>query len=197
MRIQQNSLAASPQFCDNVPNVAPSERIEGGGRFVQNNQIRVMQKRLRQSHALLHPPRKLPDSYIQFIAKPDALQHCRNAPLAAFGIHARQFSMQIQEFVCSKEVVELEFFGQKSHLSPRFHVADRFAEQKRAAGSRARHSKQHLNGRGFPRSVRPQKPKDLTGRHNEIEVIYSDVTTVRFAQRPRFDCHCACDWICR
>src|SRR5438093_13640724 len=58
MAAQNYGLAATCQSEDQILDLATANRIEAGGRLVENDEVRIVDERLRQANAPLHALRE-------------------------------------------------------------------------------------------------------------------------------------------
>ena len=64
---------------DQLEHLAPADRVEAGGRLVEERQQRVVHESLRQLHALLHSRGVRPDGPVPLLEQPDVPEHVRRA----------------------------------------------------------------------------------------------------------------------
>ena len=67
---------------DELEHVAPPERVEAGGRLVEEREHRVVHERLRELDALLHPGRVRPHRPVALLEQADVAEQVRGAQRA-------------------------------------------------------------------------------------------------------------------
>jgi hypothetical protein len=87
-----------------------------------------------------------------------------------------------QEFLARKPVVKAEQFWQKAEFASHLEVLNRTTQDARRAGRWMAQPQEHLDRRGFARTVRPEKPKNLTSGHLERQVRDGDMVGKGFVQ---------------
>src|SRR5713101_7102227 len=142
MRGKHHRLSVPLQLQNNVAHFASADRVQSRHRLIQNHDIRIVQYRLRQPHALQHALHAfLPVSRGQ-VVKPREI---------------------IEQFRRRQIIVEVRLLRQITDVPVHFHVADRLAEDSRVARGRENQSHQELDGRRFAGAVRPDKTKHFAG----------------------------------
>jgi len=91
--------------------------------------------------------------------KPDQIKQRGNALAQFVRRHAREPTVQLEEFRGGQPIVEAEIFGKEANFPPHFHVAQRRAENSRLPAARPDEPQEHLDRGALARSVGPRKPK--------------------------------------
>ena len=85
MRAEENRPALIAQLQDQLPNVTPAQRIEPGHRLVEEDDLRIVEQRLRDADPLDHAFRELAELQPALGADADAIEQRRHARPAVDG----------------------------------------------------------------------------------------------------------------
>jgi hypothetical protein len=87
-------------------------RIQAGGRFVENDQVRIVDERLGQADAALHAFGKFADGAHARLAEADHFEQLLGAIFALVGRQSKEIAEKIERLVRIEVAVEIRFFGQ-------------------------------------------------------------------------------------
>ena len=114
---------------DQIPELAPRQGIDPGGRLVENQEIGIVDQRAAQPELLLHPPRQLARRTVGKGGQPGRIEQPPRMGRARLGIEPEQAAKEIDVFRNAERRIEI--FAQ-----PLRHIGD--ARQKRGARLAAR-----------------------------------------------------------
>jgi len=97
---------------NNAEELAPRQGIQAGGGFVQNNQVGVIDQRLRQSDAALHAFGEFTHHPAPHLVESDHLQELFGATPALGVGQIKQAAEKVEGFAGVQIAVEIRFFGQ-------------------------------------------------------------------------------------
>src|SRR6185312_16584401 len=95
--------------------------------------------------------------------------------------------MDAQEFAAREAIVEAEMLRQEAHPRTCQPIAERRAEERRAAARGLDEPEQHLHRRGLASPVRPEKSEDFAAADAQRKIRNRNVRAELLAQRMRFD----------
>ena len=133
VRREQHRPPFALQFQNNVAHFPPPYRIEPRHRLIQNHHFRIVQNRLRQTHALQHPLRIFPQLNLPCRLQPDFLEHPRDALASVRGRQIVKPREIIQHLGRRQIIVEIRLLGQIPDVSVHFDVRDRLSQNARRA----------------------------------------------------------------
>jgi len=154
---------------------ARMSRRPGGHRFVQKDDLGVVDERLCQAHALHHALRVLAHLHATLCADADLVEQPRGA-LAPIGRWDVEQAGEVREqFLGRQVVVEIRVFRQISDAPPHVEAADGPSQNLGTARGREDQLHQQLESRGLARAVGAEKPKDLTALDGQRKPIQRPV----------------------
>src|SRR5439155_8407405 len=80
VRAEEHRPAAIAESKNQRANLPPADRIETGHRLVEHDHLRIVDERLRQTDALQHALRELPQRETSLAADSDFIEQRRDAP---------------------------------------------------------------------------------------------------------------------
>ena len=109
------------QLPDQVADLADLDRIEPGGRLVEDQDVGIVNHRLGQAHALAKPARKVAEDPVLDLGQAAPRDHLadRQPPLRAS--HVLELGPVAKILGDAHLVVERHVFRQVSHIPPDFH----------------------------------------------------------------------------
>ena len=171
MRAEDHRLAALRQRADEVLDLAASDRVESRGRFVEDDEVGIVDEGLREPDAALHALGELAHGARPRVAEADHLDELLRALLPVTGVEREEVAEEIERLARAEIAVEVALLGQVADARLGLHVARRFAEDGDLALGRVEQAEQHLDGRGFAGTVRPEQPEHLAAAHLEVDVV--------------------------
>ena len=146
---------------DQLEHLAPPERVEAGGRLVEERDERVVDERLRKLHALLHPRRVRAHRPVALLEEPHVAQHIgcpqprRRRREAADPGHVRE---ELRRRHVAREAVVLRRVADARAVlgrAPRI-----LAEHLRRPSVRLDEAEEQLERRALAGAVRPEQARD-------------------------------------
>ena len=159
-------------------------RIKPDGRFVEDDQIRLVNDGIRQPDTLFVAFGKLTDDALAHIRETALLENRINAVPRASATQAFQPRAKLEVFADAHLVVQRIIFRHVTDATTHFlgivkHIVARHA---RRAGGRRHETRKDAHGGAFSRAVRPQQTDDLSARHRKRDARQRRVTGVAFRQ---------------
>ena len=182
MGIEKHRDPVGAQFGDDVAHQQPSQWIEAGGRLVQEHELRLVQQRLCQPHALQHALAVAAQRAIGRIDEVHAGQQSIDAGVQRAASQPIEAAVKPQQLRRRERVVKTEMLGKKADARARRAIAERGAEHLSRAGCRLDQRQQHLDRGGLAGAVRPEEPEDLARTHAERQIRHGDGGTELLAQ---------------
>lgn len=186
---EKNGQSIGSEVLEPIPDLMAGLGIKARGGFVQDQQIRVVQKRSRQDETTHHAPRKLGDLGVPAVIEAHETEQCLR-PLQSLLAGDIEVPGKNDQVVDEAEVrVRVVFL--LAHTDPcldgspiRPNVESEHPQTTLGDGGEAI---DHANGRGLARSVGTQQPQALSGRHSEGDSVHGDKTAECLAQILGFD----------
>ena len=188
VRRNQHRVRAREAF-DQLPHRPDLARVEADGRFVQNDQFRLMHQRVRQTDALPVAFRKLADDAAAHVRQAALLHHRRDALAGTPPAEALEPRAEFQVFPHAhfgvQRVVLRHVADAAAHLRRLMkHVEARHA---RRAARRRQEAGQNAHRRAFARAVRAEQADDFAARDRERDVRHRRAARVAFGQIGNFN----------
>ncbi len=153
---EQNGFAAPAQGDNQIFHFSTADRVQTGGRLVQNEKIGIIQQCLRQSHAAAHAMRKFPD---QTVARGIQSHHVEKLAAAVGDLSLAEIEYRAevgQGFHGGQIFIEIRPFRQITHSRFHFDIAGTFAKNRdQTAGGIEMAENQFDQGR-FAGAIRAQ-----------------------------------------
>jgi len=119
MTVQENRFALIAQSAEQLPYLRPPDRIEPIGRLVQDQQVGVMQQRLRQAEPLIHPFAEPFDRFVVAPGQSDKFQQFVTPAGDVGRRHPAETPIQAERRAGRVMLVDPEVFGQVADPLPR------------------------------------------------------------------------------
>ena len=175
---------------DEAPELAAADGIDAGGRFIQEDDLRLVDDGASQGEALLPAAGEIGR---ECIFAPDQPGHVQDVGLALAQLLARKavgLPVEADVLAGGEVVVEREELR---------HVADErlhrlglrggiVAEHARLAGRRFEQAEQHADGRRLARAVRSEPAVDFPRADVEAHVVHGGEAAELLAEIVDFDC---------
>src|SRR3989454_1258661 len=178
---EQDGLPAMAHVEHRVLHHLSVHRIESRERFVENQEVRVVEHRRNELHFLLHPLRQLVDPSQAPLGEAESLEPfprplARPPPIDAFHLaekyeHVEHPHLAVQAALL-REVADPPRVG-----SP----ATGLAEYPHGAAVRLQDVHDHTDGRRLPGAVWPEQAVDHTAGNGQRQLIHGGVTGKAFA----------------
>ena len=152
--------------------VAAAQRVEPRHRLVEEDDLGVVDQRLRDADALHHALRVLPQSAcaVRRRGRPGRAAAVARWRRSAEGCRTDP-PKYVQQLFRRQVVVEIRVLGQKADAPAHVEAADRPAQDLRSAGGREDQLHQQLERRRLARAVGAEKPEDLAALDRQREPI--------------------------
>jgi hypothetical protein len=123
VRTEEHRAAPIAEAQDEGAHVAATERVEARHRLVEDDEFRLVEKRLREADALQHALGELAQLQPAFGAHADLVEQRRDAPRALLARDPQQRGKIGEQFLGGEVVVEIRMFRQVADPPPRVDVA--------------------------------------------------------------------------
>ncbi len=169
---------APRQLADQSADFVNARRVQSVGGFIEQQQVRISEQRLRQAEPLLHSGRISAHSPVCRGGQ----AHCFQSLPYGAKRSIQKPPVHLQVFPPREVQVKRRGFHQRADFRERPETAgfERLSEEKDAAAVRPLQTEDHPDRGGFTRAVRAQKPIDGPLRHGEAEALYCRRSAVGF-----------------
>ena len=189
MWVDKQNRVPLAQLSDQVSNLADLERVQAGRRLVQDQDLGVVQHRLRQADPLTESARKLADDPVLDLAKLTPADHLadRPAPVRSGNVLETRPMSQILDH--PHLGIERNVFGKISDLAPDL---ERFVEyivagKRSTAAGGAQVGRQHPHCRRLAGPVGPEQTDDLATPDVEPDALDRLERAVSFRESVHLD----------
>src|ERR1035437_5137708 len=174
VRTDENRLLALGQKHEKFAQFNPGARVEAGGRFIENQNVRVVNQRAAKTDALLH---SLRERLEMFLADADHVREFFNrldGLRAFFSAQSVGSRVKIQILVDGDVRVRRQSVWHiTDHAACEFRFfTDGNAVEHHVAGSRFFNRRDDPHRRGLARAVRPHETEDVAGIERERNVVH-------------------------
>src|SRR5690349_20084871 len=145
--------------------------IESGERFIQNQQVRIVQHRRDELDLLLHALRKLHGSLVFPFGQLHAREPLVDLRFDGSAAHVLEFREEAQLVRNPHAPVKTAFFGQVADAILNRGI-DRAAKESDRAGVGSGDVDDHANGRRLAGAVRTEQAEDAARAHGHAEFLY-------------------------
>ena len=158
---------------DQFPELAARERIDAGGRLIQNEQIRIVNERAAQAEFLAHAARQLLRRPIFEGSQPGAVQQFRDSPFAFVAGLSEQAAEKLDVLADAQVGIEilpkpLRHVGDpRTYRRPVLRVGDVAAEHRGAAGLVLTRARDDAEKRRLSHPVRTDQSDHAIGRYRD------------------------------
>ena len=178
MRGQQNGLALRADVAHQVPDGVTGLRVEAGGQFVQEDQLRVRQERQGNEETLFLPAGEFGKEGVALLFQPQL--HEQFLPVGGFGVERTVQVERLPDLHPLRQVGLLQLHpgagAQALAVALRVHAQNAHRTRVRFA-----QAFQAFDGGGFAGPVRADHPEDLAFRHLEGDIVHGDSRAVGFS----------------
>ena len=152
--------------------VGPPDRVERGGRFVEDHETWVPEQCHRQPESLLHALREAADGVPGAVGQAHVVERTvdRGGGRRRAAIHRPEPRVKLQHLPRAQPRLVAEELGQVADLAPRRTIAERRAEDRRAAARRARQPEEQLHRCRLACAVGAEEAEDLARFHAQGQV---------------------------
>ena len=187
VRVEKHRRAAGALRPEDVAHHAAADRIEPGRRLVEEDEVGLVDDRLREAESLEHSLGESAQATVAMRREPDEIDHLGDAVAALRRRDAAEPAVKIHELGRREPIVESKILGKESDPPPDGDVARRRAEDERAAASRFDEAEQHLDRRALAGAVRSEKAEDLAASDGEREAANRHARSEHLAEILRLD----------
>jgi hypothetical protein len=177
VRAEEHRAAFVAQAENQVPDVATANGIEPRHRLVENDQLGIVDERLRDADALHHALRVMPEQPAAVGADPDLVEEPVRPRSALRPTIAEEPGEIREQFLRREVVVERRMLRQEAEAPARPDVAWRPAQDLGTPVRRPQQVDQNLERRALAGAVRSQQAEDAARRNLEGESVQGAVRT--------------------
>ena len=171
MTAENHRFASAGQCEDEILHLATANRVQPRRRFIEDDEIRIVDERLRQPDAALHALGEFADRARARLRQSHHVQQLLRALLSFAGREVKEMPEEIQRLVRVEEAIQIRFLRQITDARLGGDVARRLAEDLNVAARGIEQAQEQLHRRGFPRAIRPEQSEHLALAHLEIHAI--------------------------
>ncbi|CAM2150331.1 hypothetical protein PT2222_230055 [Paraburkholderia tropica] len=156
-----------------APEVVARDRIDARGRFVEDQQLGLVDHRHREREPLAHAERQAVGQRVERVGEVEALDHFVDARRnVGFG-HMKQTRVQHQILAHREFAIERKRLRHVAHAAARVEVAriDFVPEQPGFAFGRGQQAREHFHRRRLAAAVRAEKAENLAALNAKAHVI--------------------------
>ena len=110
MRTQENRRPPSPQFQQQVFHLAGSDGVKAGGRFVKNQEFRIVDQSLSQPKATTHALGIFTDGPTLDLRQPDHVEKLVNSTGSGSTIESENSSVVVERLLRIEVAVQIRLF---------------------------------------------------------------------------------------
>jgi hypothetical protein len=183
-REQDGQATLMGQAPKQVEHLDHADRVDGGRRLIEDEQVGILDQRIGDAQPLEHAPRIRLDERIGPIAQTDLDEDLVDGRLGDIARDAIESSRIAQVLATGHVAVEADLVGHVAHPSLDLERPARRIEAHHPRSTRGRlgETQEHQDGRRLARAVLAKQAEDLAGSHLEVEVIDGDQIAVRLGQ---------------
>ena len=154
-----------------VPHIRSADRVEAGGRFVEEEDLRLVDQRHGQVESTLHAARVGLDAIVDGAADVDQTDDVVHPPRDVRRRQPVEPTLQIEQFAPGLFPVERRILESDTDAEPDGAgvALDVVAGHDRGARCRRQQRAEHLDARGLSGAVRAEEAVDLTRRDLEVD----------------------------
>ena len=157
---------------DEIADLLPTDGVEAAHRLIEDDELRIVQERLRQADALGHALAEAPDRSIDGVGQAHLRDHLVGAPLARLLVHPAEASAQIEELVRLQVLVHVGVLGQVPEATHLVGSGALFSEEANAPRGGKDEAEDRLDRGGLAGPVGAEDPEDLPLLHREIHAAH-------------------------
>jgi hypothetical protein len=190
MRRDEDRHAVLPRQVDeDLPERVARDRVDAGGRLVEDQHLRRVDHRHREREPLPHAERESIGQHVHDLGKIETLCHLGDAAGNGLRRHLEQPGVQVEVLPDGELGIEREGLRHVADAPARLDIAgiDLPAEQPGAALARFEQAGQHLHRRGLATAVRAEEAEDFPARNRQIDRVDSDEIAEAHGQPLGFD----------
>jgi hypothetical protein len=170
MRAQEDGLSRRTRAQQDLAHLDAANGIERRGRFIQNQELRIIDECLRQADPLQHSARKLGDIAPGSIAKVNGLEHLLGALQELRVAHSVQCAIEPQQ--CGwGTMVQSHVLSEKPDATAGRDMPERVSQQLPVARVGKHQPDGDVHGSGLACAVRAQEAENLSLLHAQGEAV--------------------------
>ena len=174
MAADQHRGAFDGELFKNALDVLPPHGVEAVHRFIQNQQTRMVQQRLRELHALAHALGKLAERFFPVHAlELHAIENGVHMIRRGGGRDAREHRQAAQPRARPQVVWQRIVFRAKANLAQHVGIVPRLhAKHRQLAVTGPQLTGDDFDERALARAVRSQESEDLAVFDSEVQIVH-------------------------
>ena len=185
----QDRLAHPAQLAQDLAHLDPRARIQARGRLVQDEQLRVVDQRVRQAQPLAHPARERLDVRVALVDEAHDLQQLPDHGAAPRRRHVVAAREEVEVLPDPQVVVDAVEVG---HVAdPAAHLdgvlGDGDPAHQRLPGGRGEQGGQDAHGGRLARAVGADEAVDLARADEEVDAGQRQLVVVALGEAARLD----------
>lgn len=189
VRVEEDRLPFAAEAFHEIADLAAADRVHPVRRFIQKDDLRIVEHRLGDAEPLLHALRVGADAVIHPGADADDLEHLGDLASPHIAGHAVQLPVEVHQAECGVILREAVIFRQVTDLLPHIDGAGGLAQQSGVAVRLVNDAEQDLDQRRLASPVLAQQPVDFTGFDANGDALERLHAAIALAEIPRLD-HC-------
>ncbi len=169
MTTHDDRFAQPAQIADQIFHPTSAKRIEAGGRLIEDDEIGIVDERLRQADALAHALGILAEDAFAIGLESDFLDQLLGLVLPLRGRQIEQPAVKVESFLGVEEAIKIRFFRQIADAFVFGHVGGGLAEDEGFAIGGIEQTEQQFDGRRLAGAIGTEQTEDfaLTNLHVE------------------------------
>ncbi|MCZ7579916.1 MAG: hypothetical protein M5U21_03700 [Fimbriimonadaceae bacterium] len=178
------SLVAELQ--NEVANLCMGDRVEATGGLVQEQQLGIVEKALRQPHPLLHTLRILRQRLRHVVVEVHLL---KQGPALLVVVDAEERCVEAKKLQPGHVLVVVRPLRKVTDHPMNVHVADLSVQNERLARGRVNNAQEHFDGGRLPGPVWTEEPEDLAFFDLQIQLVNDvDFPSARLVRLRQLSC---------
>ena len=180
---EQDRVVAA-EVADEVADEADLVRIKSDGGFIKDEEVRFVNHRVGQSHALPEALRESPDDFFSDLIEAAHLENIAHALGESAVRHALQSGSVAEKFTNAHIEVERNIFRQVADMLARLERLGKNIEARDAgpAGGGGQIACEHPHRGGFAGAIRAQESHDLALLHGKVDPVHCGDGTEAFGE---------------
>ncbi len=162
MAVDENGLALAAEAEEDIADLTAADGVYAVGRLVEEDQVRVVDHRLRQADPLGHAFGIRADLAIGGVAHVDDVQQLGGALPARGAIHLRQRAEEFDDLPPGEITGEAVVLGEVTHAAQRRLVTDGLPEHRAGGAGGADDGHDDLDQGALAGAVGTEQSEDLT-----------------------------------
>ena len=189
MGAHENRAALALQRLDHIADLGHASRIQARCGLVEDEEFGLVEERLRDCEALLHPLRELLDPVVRPLVQLDHLQDGLAAVFDFLGRHASEASRIRERFDRREVAIELRRLNDRADARKSVGrlLANIDAEQRGPTSGGPDQVRHDLDRRGLSGAIRTEEAERRARRDGQVERLQGGEVTVLLAEALQVD----------